>query len=531
MGGLDHQTSRGLAGSSNKYQNWETVDPEKWVPDGYVCIRWTHAGRDARRATWTSSARRKPRTTSSASSGRTQPWSNGKVGLLGISYYAMNQWQVAALHRPHLTAICPWEGGNDYYREFAATGESSTSSRPAGIRSRSAPCNTVSANGAHAAGIRANRWRGPTPCPRATGRLRAGAVAELLAHPLDDDYHRERTAEPEKITVPVLSAANWAHHLHTRGNFEGYQRVSSEQKWLEVHGEEHFTEFYTDYGVALQKRFFGHFLKGEDTGWDLQPPVQLNVRDVDGTYRQRAEQVAAGSHPMVHPVPRRHRPVTARRPTGTLGQAAFAATGDGLTFVTEPFGESVEITGPAAAKLYISSTTSDPTFSSRCAYSIPTARTSRSSAPRPGRGDRLRMAARLAPRHRPRTQPADRPWHRHDRTQPLVPGETVELDVEIWPTSVVVPAGFRVALTVLDATSNARRWPWPSLYGEEMKGNGIFLHTDPQDRPAEIYTGTTTLVSDPVRPSYVLLPFIGPDHARPNTTWIGQGGENNRQIR
>jgi predicted acyl esterase len=26
-------------GSSNKYQNWEVVDPEKWVPDGYVCVR------------------------------------------------------------------------------------------------------------------------------------------------------------------------------------------------------------------------------------------------------------------------------------------------------------------------------------------------------------------------------------------------------------------------------------------------------------------------------------------------------------
>jgi len=28
-----------LAGSSNKYQNWEVVDPEKWVPDGYAVVR------------------------------------------------------------------------------------------------------------------------------------------------------------------------------------------------------------------------------------------------------------------------------------------------------------------------------------------------------------------------------------------------------------------------------------------------------------------------------------------------------------
>ena len=48
----------------------------------------------------------------------TQDWCNGKVGMLGISYYARNQWRVAALHPPHLAAILPWEGGNDTYRDF-----------------------------------------------------------------------------------------------------------------------------------------------------------------------------------------------------------------------------------------------------------------------------------------------------------------------------------------------------------------------------------------------------------------------------
>ena len=120
-------------------------------------------------------------------------------------------------------------------------------------------------------------------------------------------YQNWETADPEKwvpdgyACVRVdsrgagrspgrLSAGNWGHDLHTRGNFEGYAAASSGQKWLEVHGLEHFAEFYTDYGVALQKRFFGHFLKGEDTGWDRQPPVQLNVRHVDGSFELRAEQ-------------------------------------------------------------------------------------------------------------------------------------------------------------------------------------------------------------------------------------------------
>ena len=88
----------------------------------------------------------------------------------------------------------------------------------------------------------------------------------------------------------MLSAANWAHRLHTRGNFDAYAQVSSSQKWLEVHGHEHYAEFYTDYGVDLQKRFFGHFLKGEATGWEDQPPVRLNVRHLDGSFEGRDEQ-------------------------------------------------------------------------------------------------------------------------------------------------------------------------------------------------------------------------------------------------
>ena len=77
----------------------------------------------------------------------------------------------------------------------------------------------------------------------------------------------------------MLSAANWGGQpLHPRGNYEGFFRSASKQKWLEVHGIEHWTHYYTDYGVDLQKRFFDFFLKGKKNGWDKQPRVQLNVR-------------------------------------------------------------------------------------------------------------------------------------------------------------------------------------------------------------------------------------------------------------
>jgi len=52
----------------------------------------------------------------------TQSWSNGKVGMHGVSYQAWTQWKLAALNPPHLAAINPWEGVSDFYREFAFHG-------------------------------------------------------------------------------------------------------------------------------------------------------------------------------------------------------------------------------------------------------------------------------------------------------------------------------------------------------------------------------------------------------------------------
>ena len=113
-------------------------------------------------------------------------------------------------------------------------------------------------------------------------RTAATSVSRSARIALDDEYHRARSPIWDKVTVPLLSAANWGGQgLHPRGNFEGFVRAASKDKWLEAHGLEHWTHFYTDYGVKLQKRFFDCFLKGLDNGWSRQPRVQLQVRHVD----------------------------------------------------------------------------------------------------------------------------------------------------------------------------------------------------------------------------------------------------------
>src|SRR3954467_15221380 len=112
-----------LEGSSQKYQNWELVDPEKWVPDGYVCVRVDSRGAGRSPGFLDVWSRRETQDLYHCIEwAGTQPWSNGKVGINGISYYAMNQWTVGALRPPHLAALCIWEGSSDYYRELCRHG-------------------------------------------------------------------------------------------------------------------------------------------------------------------------------------------------------------------------------------------------------------------------------------------------------------------------------------------------------------------------------------------------------------------------
>jgi hypothetical protein len=103
-----------------------------------------------------------------------------------------------------------------------------------------------------------------------------------------------------------------------------------------------------------------------------------------------------------------------------------------------------------------------------------------------------------------------RPYHPHDEKQPLTPGEPVELDVELWPTSIVVPKGYRVALTIRgkDYEYGGGSGGRLSNFKNELRGCGPFLHDDPRDRPAHIFGGTTTLHFHPRRRPFLLLPLI-----------------------
>jgi predicted acyl esterase len=501
-------------GSTNKYQSWEVADPEKWVPEGYVCVRVDSRG-----------AGRSPGHIDHFSPRETrdlyrciewagvQPWSSGKVGLNGISYYGINQWHVASLQPPHLAAMCIWEGAADWYRDMTHHG---------GILSTfwahwyDMQVKTVQ----HGLGERG-------PKSRVTGELVCGDETlsdrelqnnrsdfgdEILAHPLDDDYHKARSPVWERITVPLLSAANWGGQgLHPRGNFEGFVRAASKDKWLEAHGIEHWTHFYTDYGRMLQKRFFDFYLKGERNGWERQPRVQLQVRHLDRFVERHESEwpIARTRWTRFYLDPADH--TLAPEPPKGSASVSYDALGDGATFLSAPLDRETEMTGPLAARLFASSSTTDADLFLIFRVFTPDLR----EVVFMGAIDPHTPVAQgwLRASHRKldtKLSTEYRPYHAHDESQPLAPGEVAQLDVELWPTSIVVPAGHRVALTV-----RGKDYEWQKSTGarlsnfkNELRGCGPFLHDDPRDRPAAVFGGRVTLHAGPGRESYILVPVI-----------------------
>ena len=503
------------AGSTNKYQNWEVVDPEKWVPDDYVVVRIDSRG-CGRSPGYID--HRSPRETRDFYDciewAAEQPWSNGKIGLNGISYYAINQWHVATLQPPHLAALCIWEGAADFYRDSTHHG---------GIF-----CTFISnwydmqvKTVQHGWGKRGHRSRvvadwvsgSKTLTEEELGANRSNYGEDIYSRSFaNDEYYQVRNPDWSKINIPLLSAANWGGQpLHPRGNFEGFVQSASKDKWLEVHGKEHWTEFYTDYGLGLQKRFFDHFLKGKDTDWQNQPRVQLQVRHID-KFVQRMENewpLARTKWTKFYLNPTDQ--TLSTEPVSGEGSVTYDGLSDGVTFLTSPLKEETEITGPSAAKLFVSSETEDADLFLVLRVFTPELKEvvfQGALDPNTPIGQGWLRAS-----HRkldPELTTEYRPYHTHDEKQPLNPGEVYGMDVEIWPTCIVVPAGYRIGLSV-----RGRDYVYPGGTGgrlsnmkNEFTGCGPFLHNDPRDRPATIFGGKVTLHTSTDRPAYVLLPII-----------------------
>ena len=502
-----------LEGSQHRWLTWETVDPEIWVPWGYACVRFDSrgAGRSPGYLDIFSPRETEDFAIAIEWAGQ-QKWSNGKVGLNGVSYYAINQWQVAALQPKHLTAMIPWEGAADHYRDWAHHG---------GILSNKFmeiwyPRQVEAVQHGNPNGPR-DHWmktRSTGPATLSKEELkdnRADTLSNFLAREMDDDWYRSRSPDWSKVKVPFLSAGSWAGFgLHPRGNFEAYTQAASEEKWLEAHPGRHEEWFYLKYGMDLQKRFFDYYLKGEQNGWDKEPRVWLNIRrpftdevelrkehewPLKGTKWTKLYLHAGGKGKLDPNPPKAKRSKT------------FRALTRGVTLRTAPLKEETEITGPMAAKLFISSSTRDADLFLTVQAFSPKGR----EVYFQGTVDPKTPLAQgwLRASHRKLDEELSDPWrpyHTHDDKQQLTPERIYELDIEIWPQCIVLPKGFQLSINIAGQDFDR---PGPAVEAYvPSRGSGPFLHDHPVDRSKEVFGGHTTLHTGPNHPSHLLVPII-----------------------
>jgi predicted acyl esterase len=264
-----------------------------------------------------------------------QEWSNDNVGMIGVSALCSNQYY-AASHQPpppHLKAIIPWEGQSDTYRDFAFWGgipETNFSKRDvkAAIENMS---------------------------PDQAAKAWAAAI-----DPVRNQSMLQFNAKLESITIPALVCASWSDKgLHTRGTFEVFRRISSQDKWLYTHGGKKWERFYSEDGLAYQKKFFDHYLKGINNGWEDTPRVRLEVRETRDDYQVRFEKefplartqyrklyLNSQNNSLTSKVPK-HRKVVYNPTQG--GEASFGIT----------FDKDTELTGYMKAKLWVSAKGTD----------------------------------------------------------------------------------------------------------------------------------------------------------------------------
>lgn len=460
---------------------WETPYPGWWVPRGYALVRADSPGTGASSGVldllgeqevdgyydvieWAGS----------------RPWSNGKVGALGISWLAMLQWRVAEKNPPHLAAMIPWEGCVDAYRELARHG---------GILSD------------QFIEFWWDKQIEPQRHDRSAITVTAEPVRELLIQMKQreflDEWYEQRTPRVEAITVPFLAAGNWGSLVvHQRGVVEAFTSAASPTKQLIITAGTHIGPFYEDWAKQRQLRFLDRWLRGELNGAEHDPRVTLAIRAPDGIrWRDEQEWPLARTQwlPLFLDVAQH---TLTERPAPTPSKRTQHARGPGVEFSIE-FDREMEFTGPATLRLWIASSARDADIFVRLHVRRPDGTVVSGIGPQ-GAPIPLAMGW-LRASHRaldPELSVPYRPVHTHRREELLRPNDPVALDIEIWPTSIVLPIGHSLVL--------------------EVRGNdsdlGVISHSEVA-RSVTSGDSTITIITGGTFESRLLLPLI-PGSAR-----------------
>ncbi len=496
-----------------QYENHESVDTSVWVPNGYVCIRV-----DAR-GVCKSPGIQAPFSVQEAEDyydaiewAGTQPWSNGNVGLWGMSYLAMTQHNVASLQPPHLKAMIALGTDADIYNEALYGG------------------------GIFGEGFWNWWWKAWTGNNFCGERLETDWMARVRATPFNDPAaygpkgsifmipDREKATASMWIVGPQTGVT-----IHQLGSSETFIHSTGVKAKKFDFVDAWFPHSYKDSTVAEHIAFFDHWLKGADNGVMDGPPVRVQLRTGNASYLV----LEGGEWPLAGTQYRRwyldatpsdwkgdgrrddllricETPPTVASSAAydahlELGQPSLAPTGSndgtprwstGVSFVSDPMTEDMRLVGYMKAGLWVSSTRRDmDVFVSLRVIDEHDREIRYEALVLPidplhihpvGHGS-LKVSHRKLDEAR-----STEYWPVHTHTEadyaPLQPGEIVEIELGLNPSSALIRKGCRLRVDVQPYT--------PS--GVPVRAYEASYHAG----------ATNTVYTGPDHPSYVQLPLV-----------------------
>ncbi len=395
-----------------------------------------------------------------------QEWCNGKVAMSGTSYLAISQWFTAAEQPAHLAAINPCEGFSDVYRDLVMRGGMPDT----GFAER----------------LQKNSYAG--------NHRREDILAEVQRYPLMNDLWEDKTARFDSITVPAYVVASYSNTLHTAGTFRAWRRIRSTDKWLRIHNTQEWPDYYEN--VDDVRRFFDHYLKSADNGWQNTPRVRYSVLDLEGG--DSVDQVADQFPPREvnstkYYLDGHSRTLTTEAPPEAAQVAYDSENHSGLVSFAIRFDEPTTLVGYPKVRLFVATDGADDMDlfilvqklnrlgSPLQQFNVPNQGallqdlTERGASVLRYKGSNGRL--RVSARHLDEALTTDAvPAHSFDRIEKLQPGEVVDVEIDLFPIGLAFYPGEQLRLVISGHNALGAIMPGTREYTPHNSGKHI-IHT------------------------------------------------------